>query len=56
MNVTLTEKERLIILFELNGALETINESLATGDTSFLGEDEAILLIIAKLQESEEPQ
>lgn len=51
--IKLTNKERLAILFELNGALETVNASLATGDSSFAGEDEMLMLLIAKLQDND---
>lgn len=53
MIVNLTDKERLAILFELYGALEVVNESLASGDDSFAGEDEMLMLLIAKLQDNE---
>lgn len=51
ITVQLTDRERLAVLFELNMALETVNESLANGDTSFVGEDEMLMLLIAKLQD-----
>ena len=50
MKIEITERERLIILFELNGALETINQSLAAGETWFVGEDEDIMTLIEKLE------
>ena len=53
MIVNLTNRERLAILFELNGALETVNQSLASGDDSFAGEDEMLMLLIAKLQDND---
>lgn len=53
MLIELTERERLIILFELEGALESINRSLQEGVTDFAGDDESIMLLIAKLQDKE---
>lgn len=53
MIIALTDRERLAILFELQGALETVNQSLASGDTSFAGEDEMLMLLIAKLQDND---
>lgn len=49
-SLNLTERERLILLFELRGSLEAVNKSLKTGDDSFAGEDEAIMSIITKLE------
>lgn len=53
MIINLTDRERLAILFELNGALQVVNESLASGDSSFSGEDEMLMLLIAKLQDND---
>lgn len=43
--ITLTDHEVKQLLFELRGALETVNGDIA----SFAGEDETILGIIEKL-------
>lgn len=51
ITVTLTERERLAVLFELSGALETVNKSIAAGETVFVGEDEMLMLLIAKFQD-----
>ena len=51
MKLDLTERERLILLFELKSALEVVNNSLARGEPDFSGEDEAIMSIIAKLED-----
>lgn len=53
ITVKLTEKERLAVLFELNGALETVKQSLSTGDMSFAGDDEMLTLLIAKFQDND---
>lgn len=53
MLVNLTDKERLTILFELHSALEVVNESIAAGEDTFIGEDETLMLLIAKLQDNE---
>ena len=51
VTVTLTDRERLAVLFELNQALEVVTESLESGDDSFAGEDEMLMLLIAKFQD-----
>lgn len=51
ITVRLTERERLAVLFELSGALDTVEKSLAAGETVFAGEDEMLMLLIAKFQD-----